>query len=294
MADHDQGRIETGLARSPFFGGEGKPFSGRSLLGSEEVAIRPRRLSSRDLAVLAYVIDRYLWPPPEDEHKPAEFTLYALGQAIYGRAPAGDDRRQLRATIARLWQAEIVLGGIENDDAERLVWERLLIRIESEVARIDLEDWLAAGRQTGALRGSTFKLTLAPWLAAAVRGGHFTWLDFRVLRRLRGTAARLWVYLEAETWKETGDGRQQTWIGLGHPALATLGVDGYARHRDARQALKRAGARIAAADPRYDSIDLRRRAGGWVLVATRLSAERRRVREAVRASLSGAPERRGS
>jgi hypothetical protein len=293
MSERDQGRIETTLARSPFWSGDGQPFTGRSLLGLDHVAIRPRRLTPRDLTVLAYVTDRYLWPPPKSDLDPAGFSLYDLGRAIYGREPAGADRRNLRFSLRRLWEAELVLGGVDDLAAERLTWERLLIRIESEVDRLAKEDWLATGRQAGALRGSTFKVTLAPWLAQAVREGHFTWLDFRVLRRLGGLSARLWVYLEAERFKPLGEGRESTWIGLGQPALASLGADGYERHRDARRALTRAGERIAAADIRYESVRVERRAGGWALIASRTTdAERLKVRRAARTSLQEAANAR--
>jgi hypothetical protein len=272
----DQGRIETSLARSPFFGGNERPFTGRSLLGTDDVGIRPRRLSSRDLAVLAYLIDRYLWPPPTRELDPAQFTLYDLGRAMYGREPAGEERRKLRAALRRLWDTEIVFGW--QEEAGRSQWDRLLIRIESEMDRLAREDQLAEGRPAGALRGSTFRVTLTPWLAEAVREGHFTWLNFRVLRRLGGLSARLWVYLEAEHWKPQPGERESTWLGLGQPALATLGVDGYERHRDARRAVARAGRRIVNADARYESVTVEQRPGGWSLVAVRATGERRRKR----------------
>ncbi len=74
-------------------------------------------------------------------------------------------------------------------------------------------------------------MTLAPWVAQAVRAGHFTWLNLATLRQLGGIAARLWIYLEAETYKQTAHGLASTWIGLGRPALATLGADRYQRSR---------------------------------------------------------------
>lgn len=285
----DQGRIETSLARSPFFGGDGQPFTGRSLLGTDEVAIRPRRLTSRDLAVLAYLLDRFLWPPPEGDLDPARFTLYDLGRAMYRTEPDGDDRRRLRASLRRLWETEIIFGW--QEDSQREDFRRLLIQVESEIERLSAADRLPVPpEKVGAVRGSTFKVTLAPWLAQAVREGHFTWLDFRVLRRLRGLSARLWVYLEAEQWKpQPSERRESTWIGLGRPALASLGADGYARHVDARKALKRAGIRVVKADTRYESVTVERRPGGWALVAMRSTGQLRRERERVRATLAAAP-----
>jgi hypothetical protein len=111
---------------------------------------------------------------------------------------------------------------------------------------------------------------VAPWVAQAVRAGHFTWLNLATLRQLGGIAARLWTYLEAETYKQTAHGLASTWIGLGRPALATLGADRYRRSRDARRALGRAAARIVEVEARYASVTIEPRPGGWALVASRV------------------------
>jgi hypothetical protein len=286
----DQGRVETSLVRAPFWSGGRDGFTGRCLLGTEEVAIRPRRLATRDLAVFAYLTDRYLWPPPQSDAEPAQFTLYGLGQAIYGREPAGDDRRALRHSLERLWRAEIVFG--YQQDAPATSWRRLIVQIDSEMDRLAKEDFLAEGRQLGRLRGSTFAVTLAPWVAQAVRAGHFTWLNLQTLRQLGGIAARLWVYLEAETYRSSAHGLASTWIGLGRPALATLGADRYHRPRDARRALARAAARIVKVDAHYASITVEPRPGGWALVASRvLDRERWEARREIVGSLATASGR---
>ncbi len=277
--------METSLVRAPFWSGGRDGFTGRCLLGTDEVAIRPRRLATRDLAVFAYLTDRYLWPPPQHDGEPAEFTLYNLGRAIYGRTPDGEERRELRASLERLWRAEIVFGF--QEDAAATSWRRLLTQIDSELDRLAKEDVLAEGRRSGHLRGSTFAVTLAPWVAQAVRAGHFTWLNLHTLRQLGGIAARLWVYLEAESYKATAHGLASTWIGLGRPALATLGADRYRRTRDARRALVRAAARIVEVDARYASITVEARAGGWALVASRVvDRERWQARRQIVESLA--------
>lgn len=61
------------------------------------------------------------------------------------------------------------------------------------------------------------------------------------------------------------------WIGLGRPALATLGGDRYRRERDARRALARATARIVSVDARYASIAIEPGPGGRVLLASRVT-----------------------
>jgi len=292
MADGhtDQGRVETSLVRAPFWSG-GAGFSGRCLLGTEDIAIRPRRLTTRDLGVFAYLTDRYLWPPPDSDSDPARFTIYNLGQAIYGREPDGKERRELRRSLERLFAAHVIFG--YQQDAPASSWRRLVVQIDSEMDRLAREDLLADGRCAGRLRGSTFELTLAPWVAKAVRGGHFTWLNLATLRQLGGIAARLWVYLEAERYKPDADGLEGTWVGLGRPALATLGADRYQRHRDARRALARAGTQIVRVDRRYAAVKVERRAGGWALVAHRvLERERWEARSALRSALD-APQPEG-
>lgn len=100
-------------------------------------------------------------------------------------------------------------------------WRRLVVPIDSEMDRLAKEDFLAEGRRLGRLRGSTFAVTLA--VAQAVRAGHFTWLNLRTLRQLGGIAARLWVYLEAETYKPTVHGLASTgsaWGALRSPRSA--------------------------------------------------------------------------
>ncbi len=106
-------------------------------------------------------------------------------------------------------------------------------------------------------------------------------LDLDLLRALgSGLAARVWATLEAwGRWPARSlDGQQEECaIGLGEPARQSLGVGGYKQASQARAALDRAGARIAAADPSYELIRCERRAG-WCLVVRRLSGARARAR----------------
>ena len=179
--------------------------------------------------MFAYLTDRYLWPPLQSDAEPAQFTLYGLGQGIYGREPAGDDRRALRHSLERLWRAEIVFG--YQQDAPATSWRRLIVQIDSEMDRLAKEDFLAEGRQLGRLRGSTFAVTLAPWVAQAVRAGHFTWLNLQTLRQLGGIAARLWVYLELRPTgrRHTGSrARGSAWGALPSPRLALTATTGRA------------------------------------------------------------------
>jgi hypothetical protein len=288
-------RAETNTLRAPGLWATGPvqlelPIAAKGIAG-------PIRASGRlkltpDLDVLAWVAERWLSTPPLDQEGVARFTLYDLGTDLYSRRPNSRDRAALRASLRRLKRIEVELTGycsISGESGSRLSsLDNLVDRITSE-----LDDLGHDARRVGALRGSTFRVQLAPWLRAQLAAGGYTFLDFRTLRALDGLAKRVWVYLEAEHFKPTGRGRSATAVGLGAPALASLGADGYARHRDARVKLARAGERIAVVDARYESVSVERRPGGWALVAVKLeAAERRRLqleRGRVRAAIAASP-----
>ena len=252
---------------------------------------------SPDLDVFAWVCERWLAGFPErDPEGIARFTLYDLGTDLYGRKPAGKERRLLRASLLRLWRVEVAFLGhntVTRTRGDSL--DRLFYAVGSNGR---LEEAGNDPRKVGALRGDTFAVRLSDWLRDSLAAGNFTYLRWAVLRRLEGLSKRVWLYLAAERFKPQGEGRLAAWVGLGRPALASLGADTYNRHRDARRALARAGLRIVEADPRFESVTVERRAGGWALVAVRLDAaelrrqeqERREVREAIRASGFDVPE----
>ena len=293
MQRRERGRLETNLARAPLWESGARPdpapFDGRSLLGPFACTTR---LGPLDLKVLAYVIDRFCWPPPESDSDPAKFSIYDLVAAIYGREPSGRDRQQLRAALVRLFRVEVHLVGFDAStgrrDANVTTRGRLLQEIVDEYRKLGPEP---DPREVGALRGSTFKVYLGRWLAQQARAGYVTYLDFRIMRRLSGLSERLWVYLEAENWgRPAREGRVTRWVALGPDMYEVLGMH-YARGCDARKALRRAGERIVRADARYDAVTVGERAGGrggsWILRATRITdAERRKVRDAIFESLS--------
>ncbi len=130
-------------------------------------------------------------------------------------------------------------------------------------------------------------------MTAQIEAGHVTYLKFDILRALPGLAKRLWIYLEAERMEPRHDGSAGCWIKLGDRAYTTLGMN-YAKERQARAALKRAGAAIANVHHRYESVTVERRSGGWMIVALNLAdPERARVRRLVRESM-GATDAKAS
>lgn len=291
-------RAETNLTRAPGLWATGPvqlalPLDANGL--GVAVTASGRLSLTPDLDVLAWICERwattrlpdgYTVNGEPDPHGVARFTLYDLGMDLYGRKPGGEENRAMRGSLWRLISTVVSLTGYDaatGETGERLAsLTHLLTTVGSE--RLDAAK--ADPRRLGALRGESFRVEIAPWLRRQLVAGNATYLSWRILRQLDGAAKRAWVYLEAERWKPVGDGLLATSIGLGRPALDSLGVGGFQRHRDARRALDRAGERIVAADERYAAVTVEGRPGGHSLVAYRLDAERLKARRAVRASLA--------
>jgi hypothetical protein len=285
-----QASLETNLARKGLWSSGPVqlelPLDAEDLLGL--VRSTGRLKVSPDLEVLAWITERWRQDRPLDRW--VHFTLYELGQALYGRKPSGADCRGIRESLLRLKLVTVTLAGYDAHRGQSrpnvASLDNLLDRIVTELDDLGPE---ATPEQLGGLRGSTFRVQLPPWLAAQLAAGSITYLDWAVLRRLDGLAKRLWVYLQAERYKPNGRGSEATWIKLGDRAFATLGMN-YAQDRQARAALKRAGQSICGADPRFESVTVEARPGGWAIVAQRTGRDMRRgeIRAAIRESFNRA------
>lgn len=265
-------------------------FVARCLLGAGWVGAN-RRLSMLDLrvwaALCAQLRTQLLGSPPDDPEldrasvRTVETTGYQLADMVYGN-DGGENYRLLRTSLIRLRAAQVCVRLVERDDelaAQRVVEGYVSLIGEVWLATTQLD--LRRPREWGALKGSTsLKVEIGRWTAQQIVAGRCTWLDLDLLRALgSGLAARLWVALEAwARWPQRSlDGREETAIGLGQPALQSLGVGGYKRPRAARAALDRAGTQITAADPAYELVHCERRGGGWCLIVRRLSGARGRA-----------------
>ncbi len=284
------------------------PFTARTLLGMEPERATGR-LSITDMAVLAAVITHL---DPEGNCCPT--SLYELSMAVFG-GRGGEELRLTFASLERLVQLTLSLPGYDAVE-DRVVGSltggsmvNLVQAIYVEHRRLSI----VSRRELGALKNThNVKVVLAEWLTRQVRAGNTTWLDLQLLRALGpGLAGRLWAFLEGERLNPDQDGLRAGHVGLGPPALTTLGLAGYARESDARKKLRKAAARIVATDPAWVSIDVIRRAG-WQLVFRRRPSgkeiaqrrrvaaangdwsktERRRVRALARQSLQDAELRR--
>ena len=284
-----QGSLETTLCRKGLWASGpaqlSLPLDSQDLLGlvraSGTLKLTP------DLEILVWLTER--WRHDRDPDGWVPFTLYELGAAVYGRKPNGNDRQRLRASLRRLVMVSVDITGWDPMTGElapnvAAAGGRLIDWLRSDLDRLGPDPGAA---ELGALRGSTFQAQIPRWMRQQVAAGHVTYLDWGTLRALDGLAKRLWVYLQAERFKPTGQGEEETWIKLGDRAYTTLGMN-YGHERQARAAIKRAGAAICTVDTRYQSVTVERRPGGWAIVATRLrSRERGAIRAAVRASFDG-------
>jgi len=265
-------------------------FIARCLLGPGVVGAN-RRLSMLDLRVWAALcaqlreqLPSIRVDDPELERistRTVETTGYQLADRVFAE-DGGDEYRKLRAALVRLAATRACVRVVERDSklAAQLVREgyvSLIGDIWLATTRLNLH----TPRQWGALKGSTsLKVEIGHWTAQQIVAGYCTWLDLDLLRALgSGLAARVWVALEGwARWPQRSlDGREECSIGLGQPALQSLGVARYDRQRDARRALDRAGGNLVAVDSAYERVRCEHRGGGWCLVVRRLAGARARA-----------------
>jgi hypothetical protein len=264
-------------------------FVARCLLGAGWVGAN-RRLSMLDLrvwaALCAMLGEQLPTAPPHDpelqriDTRTVDTTGYQLAERVFS-SEGGDQWRSLRRSLARLRTAEATIRVVEVDPdlaAQRVIEGYVPLTGEMWIATTRLD--LNAPKEWGALKGTaSLRVEVGRWAAEQIVAGRCKWLDLDLLRALGpGLAARAWVALEAwGRWPQHSfDGREETAIGLGKPALESLGVGGYARPRRAREALDRAGERIVAMDPSYELVRCEKRAG-WCLVVRRLSGAKARA-----------------
>lgn len=264
-------------------------FIARCLLGPGVVGAN-RRLSMLDLRVWSALCATLRDQLPADLEDPTlghpdlrtvETTGYQLAEMVWA-ADGGDKYLKLRAALVRLAGTRACVRVVERDP------ELAAQQVREGYVSLVGDLWLATTRlnlctprQWGSLKGSTsLKVEVGRWPAQQIIAGHCTWLDLDLLRALgSGLSSRIWVALEAwARWPQRSlDGREECAIGLGQPALESLGVGRYSKQRQARAALNRAGQRLVAVDPAYELVRCERRGGGWCLVVRRITGARSRA-----------------
>jgi len=213
-------------------------------------------LGPLDLRALAFLTRRLC---PVRSPTRAGCSLSELGAAVYGRSVGGSDRRTLEASLHRL---------------------------EAAVVTLEDCDLVAGGLSSGMTRAPLFRAVsmaetptrliyeFSPWFAGAVAQGRFPILDLDILRTLPATAARLWALLEGAEWLGAHAGVNLALTMRCDDHLYDALALGQAREQDARRALRLAAAEVAAADPRYVELTVKRARSGWVLRVERSSPER--------------------
>jgi hypothetical protein len=281
--------METNLCRKGLFWQTGKPVAlelpldGEDLLGL--ITTSGRLKVSPDLEILAWLTER--WRQERSPDHWVHFTLYELGQSLYGHKPSGADVRSMRGALARLKSITVTLMGYDSRQkkmrANVASLDNLIDRIVTELDDLGPK---TSPDKLGGLRGSTFQVQLPFWLVDQLEAGSITYLDFATMRKLTGLAKRLWVLLAAERYKRIGRGSEGTWIKLGEKAFTSLGMN-YHYERQARAAIKRAGTAIVAADPRFESVTVEARPGGHAIIAVRTGRdmEQGKVRRQIHESL---------
>jgi len=264
-------------------------FVARCLLGAGWVG-GSRRLSMLDLrvwAALCALLRIQISDAVADDPTLDSATLRTISTTVYQLAGAvlsddgGQTYHKLVRSLERLASTTVIVDRVDADPAQvaRRV-SRGLVRLLGDVWIATDELQLRAPAQWATLRGETsLRVEIGHWTAQQIVAGRTCWLDLDLLRALGpGLPARVWATLEAwGRWPaRTMDGREETAIGLGVPALESLGVAGYRRPDHARGALNRAGERICNADPSYELVRCEKRAG-WCLVVRRLSGARARA-----------------
>jgi len=264
-------------------------FLARCLLGRGVVGAS-RRLSMVDLRVYAalggLLREQCVITAADDpslghrDTRTVKTTGYQLLEAVAGSGKGGDHWKRLRRSLIRLADVRISVRTVEADPdlaAQQIREGYISLLGDIWLASTQLD--LSTPQQWGQLRGSTsLKVEIGYWTAQQIVSGQATWLDLDLLRSLGpGLPARVWAALEGwARWPQRSfDGCEETAIGLGRPALESLGVGNYPRPYDARRALDRAGARIIAADPAYERVQCEKRAGWCLVVRRRVGARAR-------------------
>jgi hypothetical protein len=234
------------------------PFEATGL--SERISANGRLKLSPDYDVFAWLCERWQSRPTDTGWMRP--TLYEIGSALYGKAPSGENYRDLREALVRLAMVRITIDGYDVETGDfRDNW-------------IVTESLMAVGRPkddpTGLDRPS---IRIAEWLRQALdeeKVVRVHWQTLRAFDERQKLAKRLWLYLAAERWSKMTADTEGTWIACGDRLFAALGMD-YAEHRFARRALKQACAAVHKTDPRYaaGSLELTKLGSSWRVQAER-------------------------
>jgi hypothetical protein len=182
-----------------------------------------------DLEVLAWLIA--LREPGSSR---VVFSSSQLARDLFSRPAGGRERRLVAESLARLTSVELTFDGYAATTQKRQS-NRNIVLLAS------------VARRNGASSTAEF----GSWLQDQITADYVTYLDWSLLRQLRGLAKRLWIYLEAEQYrKRTSYSPKRAWLALGARARATLG-SGVTSDAHFKAEIVQAARRICEVDPSY-------------------------------------------
>lgn len=251
---------------------------------SELIRANGRLRITPDFDVFAYLCEGYL--RDQDSEGWVPFTLYDLGWSVYGREPSFRERRELLESLRRMRSVHVELLGYDaqTGQMQAITRRRTTITDDNLIDRIvsEFDEDKLGAREIGALRGSTFKVQLPPWLRQQLEQGTIARVHWPTLSKFGANqqlAKRLFIYLSAERWARASEAHEQTAIVLGDRLFTALGMN-YSEATKSRLYLKRAAETVARLDNRMVSAEIqtrragaRGRVGSYMLCATRLTKE---------------------
>lgn len=248
--------------------------------GLSEITISSGLLKvTPDYDVLTWLCERWLRRPTESGWMRPSY--YEIGADLFDRPPSGQDYQTLRDSLQRLASLSVTIHcyNAETGAADPL-WDLDTHLLSAARPRSEPQ-----GLQRPAIR-------LSEDIRREIDHGAPLRLNWRVLRGFRKQqklAKRLWIYVQAETWKRQGEGLEATWIAVGDRLFAALGMN-YAHHRQARHALARACTTITTVDDRLERLELQQQGKRYRLIAERATearwAKRRQARSTIAESLA--------
>lgn len=236
-----------------------------------------------DFATLSFISQKWAEQGGPGTDTKIAFSLTELARAVYPPGPdekAGGDlggkhRRLARESLSRLFLIEITAALKASDEhgdtVQRVRRLRVLQETDiwSEAEREEHPDLspVEFSRRAGSRRASrdTVQIRFSSWMIEQLQAGFALSIDLDKLRRLNGTAQRLYAWLGMPPERDVPVRLRPRKAPMSPGLLATLGIN-RAEARECARALRDAGKRILEVDSRISRIDaVRRENGGYFL-----------------------------
>ena len=226
-----------------------------------------------DFATLAFISQKWAEMGGPGTDTRIAFSLTELARAVYPPGPddgpntdlGGKHRRLARESLSRLFLIEIYADlRVQDEDGTTVHRQRRLRVLQetdiwSEAEREDNPDLspVEFSRRAGSRRASrdTVQIRFSSWMIEQLQAGFALSIDLDKLRRLNGTAQRLYVWLGMPPERDVPVKLRPRRATVSPGLLATLGIN-RAEMRECARALRDAGKRILDVDHRIERIDV--------------------------------------